>query len=383
MYTVRLWTIDGSQCVATLADAAVRSWSNRINGPGRFTFTLPVGSGNVSLLQKWLPVTLERRNEDGEDEGIWVGWLESHKRTSKAEFTVFCAGALQIFHKRYTAVNQALTGAGSDDAFFLLGYTNGDDDTGIAEGDGGVTAPENMQAQGQQDLLTMFERIAAATGGEFEVAFVIEAFALLRTLRFVSSLGSDKSGTVTLRFRRDGEPGNTVEGLEEGEDGAPMANRILGSSTAGGGYQYDAPNPLGYPLLEEAKQFNEAQNLDTLTALTIAYGQQRSNPVTDFQVLPVLTERKMNTLTGELETVGLRYGDVVPGDLVTCDFVTESVTVQEARRVAEILVDVDERGSETVRFTLTKTGIFVTSNYLNGDVAGELTRRIAAVERLL
>jgi hypothetical protein len=174
--------------------------------------------------------------------------------------------------------------------------------------------------------------------------------------------------------------------LEDGEDGEPMANRIIGNTSAGGGLEYiydDAASQAIYPVLVEQKQFDLALDIGSLTAMTTAYGQQRANPVTDYQVQPMMAERKMSTVTGELVTVGMQYGDVVPGDLVMCDFMTESQNVQEARRLAEIIVEVNENMQETVSYTLTKSGIFLTTNYLDYDRIGDLTRRIQAAEQLL
>jgi len=381
MYTVKLYNNTGSSAEALLADCTVRSWSNRLNGPGRFAFTLPLGSTNLGLLRPYRQVTLERRKQDGTDadEGAWIGFVESFKRTSRQEYTVFCAGLLQEFRKIPTAKDETFTGQGSTEAFELLTAANAIRATGVTAGTGGVTTTKSLKAQGYADVLSMWEDMAMAHGAEFDITFA-------RQFRYVPSLGSDKSGTVTLRFRRDGEPGNTVEDLEEGEDGEPMANRIIASTTGGGGLSYtwdDATSQSTYGVLVEVKEFNEAQDAGTLQSLAGAYGAQRANPITDFQARPVMAEKRLNALTGALETVGLQYGDVVPGDLVTCDFVTEGTTLQAVRRVAEVLVDVDEEDNEVVRYTLSKTGIYVSSNYLEYDKVGELTRRIQAAERLL
>jgi hypothetical protein len=380
MYALKLWDFTGATAVALLGDASVRSWSTRINGPGRLAFTLPAGSLSVGKLLKYRQVTLDRRASDGTDETVWLGYLESHRRTGDV-YTVLCAGMLSLFRKRLTANDETFTGQGSTEAFGLLTDANLVDATGITAGDGGVTTTKSLTAQGRKDVLGMWELLAQAHAAEFEITTG-------REFRFVPSLGSDKSGTVTLRFRRDGEPGNTVEGFEEGEDGEPMANRIIATTSAysgaGNPFTYDdTASQLVYPVLEETKAFNEAQNAATLESLATAYGEQLANPVTDNQVVPLMEEKGFDVLSGERVLAGLEYGDVVPGDLVTCDIVTESGEIREARRVAEVLVDADDQGNETVRYTLTKAGIFVTSNYLSGDVAGDLTRRIAAVERLL
>src|SRR5687768_4233823 len=114
MYTLKLWDITGATAEYLFSDAVVKGWSNRISAPGRMVFTLPAGSAGATdaRLRKYKQVTLERRKQDGSgaDEGVWRGYIEAHKRTSEAEFTVYCVGLLQLFRKRFTAANETFTG---------------------------------------------------------------------------------------------------------------------------------------------------------------------------------------------------------------------------------------------------------------------------------
>jgi len=371
MYFLKLFDITGQTSEATFADAVVKSWSKRINGPGRLVFTLPIASHHTTSLQKYKRIRLYRNGTP-----IWYGYLEAHKRTSEAEFTVYCAEMLQLFNKRFTAIDETFTGQGSAEAFGLLSDANADDETGITEGTGGVTTTKDLKAQGRQEILSMWTKLAQAHDAEFQIdedgAF-----------HFVPTLGTDKTSTIFLRFRRDGNPGNTVEGVEEGEDGEPMANRVIALSTALTSTQNDLTSQGTYGVLVEVKQMNEAQDQGTLDSMAQTYLSQRANPITDFQVMPVMASRQFSTITGQLSVVGLDYNDVEVGDLVTCDFVTETMTIQEARRIAEIVVDVDENAKESVKFTLAKAGVFVTIGLLEGDRGGEVLRRLQLVERLL
>jgi hypothetical protein len=384
MYTLKVFPITGgSTAETTLTDAVIRSWSNRINGAGRMAFFLPTGTLNAtaSKIQKYKQVVLYRRKQDGsgEDEAVWRGFLQSHKRTEEG-YGVGCAGMLDLFRKRFAAEDETFNGEGSAEAFGLLSDTNSNDGaTGVSAGTGGVTTTRDIDMQGRKDILGAWEDIARAHDAEFEIN-------MSNAFNFVPSLGSDKSGTVTLRIRRDGEPGTNLREVEEGEDGEPMVNKLIGTTTAGGGLtstQQDLTSQGTYGMLTDYRAFNEAQDQTTLDAMTLSLVTQLSNPIQDFQCVPELAEKKMSTLTGQLVTVGLQYGDVVPGDIVTVDIVTESTTVQTTKRVAEIIVDVDSEGNERVRYTLTKAGVFVTDAYLNRDRVGEITRRIAQLERLL
>jgi hypothetical protein len=62
---------------------------------------------------------------------------------------------------------------------------------------------------------------------------------------------------------------------------------------------------------------------------------------------------------------------------------TENQTIFEARRVAEIDVTTDEQLQERILYTLSKTGIFITSAWQSAGSVNELRRRISSIESLL
>lgn len=380
MYTLRLYDITGQTVQATIADAAIQSWSKRINGPGRLIYTLPVDSPHATAakLQKYKRIKLSRRKEDGsgDDEDVWYGYIEAHKRTNPAEFTVFCASPLELFKRRYTAKNETFTGQGSTEAFGLLSDTNSLDDTGITAGTGGVTSTKNVKATGYKDILGMWGDLAKAHGAEFDIT---ES----GLLRFVSSLGSDKTATVTLIYRTDGQPGTNVDGLEEGEDGAPLRNRIIGINSAGTltTTQEDATSQTTYGVLQEVKVFNEAQDQNTLDSMAQDHLAQNKAPTPDFGAMPILAFKKFNVITGTRTISGFQYGDVVPGDLITCNIVSGSQSISGSKRVVEIMVEVDANGKETVQYTLGESGVFVSVTSLGGSAPAEFERRVLALEQ--
>lgn len=382
MYTLRLYDKIGSTIEATITDVVVVSWSGRINGPGRMVYKLPVGSVNASAsrLRKYRRVRLWRRDQDGSDtdRGVFYGYIESHKRTSDAEYTVSCVGVLQLFALRYTAKDEDFsTGGGSTEAFGLLSDTNsGDGDTGIVAGDGGVTTTKALKVSGRKDILGTWGDMAKAHTAEFEIDFD-------GRFNFVPSLGADKTATVTLRYRTDGNPGNTVDGLSDGEDGAPLRNKIIGTNAAGTltSTKQDATSQGTYPVLVEVKVFNEAQDQNTLDDMTQAFLDQVKNPIPDFGANPSLAERRFDVVSGDMQVEGFQYGDVVPGDLVTCDIVSDSQTIQASKRVVEILVNVDENGKESVQYTLGDSGVFVTVNSLTSSEPQDTQRRLLQLEQ--
>lgn len=363
-------------------DITVTGWSKRINAPGKFVFSMHKDNPSATdeTLQMWRGVRLYRTPRDGTNTLLkaWFGVIIS-KREVGDRIEVLCAGGLKIFAKRYTGGNESFTGAGSTEAFGLLSDTNANDGpTGISQGTGGVATTLNLTLD-SIDIQQAFEQIAAATDAEFEV----DDDALLN---FVPSLGSDKSATIELIFQRDSKPGSNVVSIEIAEDGEPMANKVIGTTTASSGltstYTHPTSTPT-YPVLVDHKTFNTANNQTTLDALTEAFGLQRGLPVPDFQAVPATATKKFNTLTGQREIAGLQYGDVEVGDLVLVTIITANRNISVVKRIAELIVDVDENLNEKMRFTLTTTGVFVTEQYLGESELPDIKRRIQRVEAQL
>lgn len=381
-YRVRLFDILGDETIKVFPDAVIGGWSKRMNAPGKASFWLPARSRGFEIddLQKYKRIRFERKRRDGSGvwDTVWYGYIEAHKRMDENRIGVACQGMLNIFKKRMTTDGQSFSGQGSDEAFGLLSAANGANDTGLTEGLGGVTTTKAVTSQGRIDMLRALEQLAQAHKCEFQVNDD-------GTFDFVPLLGTDKSGTIRLKFRRDGKPGNNVRDVLEGEDGAPMANRIYAKSTNGGDYTWNdsGDSVATYGLLEISKQFNEAQDAGTLQSMAEALGSQLANPITDFQAIPILEEKRFRTASGIEVMTGLSYGDLVPGDLVMAEIVTETQVLEEARRIAEIVVDVDQNEAETVKYTLSKAGVFVTSNMLDLDQVRELKRQIREIEGVL
>jgi hypothetical protein len=385
VYRIHLYDFTGTTCETVFFDASVRAFSKRINAPGRLNFSLPYNSPKVTddNLQKYKRVRLYRKGSDGQYTPVWYGYIEAHKRNG-AEIDVFCVGALKFFEKRFTVEDEAFDGEGSVEAFGLLSDCNSDGETGITAGTGNVVSERDLVVN-RQDVLRAWEDIARAHNAEFEIDENGE-------FNFVSSMGTDQSSVVTLTFNRDGTPGGNVEQVEDGEDGAEMANRVIATTTAGGGLtttrndpsaQADYGNGTDDLILAEVKQFNQAQDQPTLDAMADSYLSQVSRPITDFRIVPTMAVKKFNTVTGERETVGLMYEDITLGDLVTVRIQSESQSLDATRRVVEILVTTDENLHETVQYTLSEAGVFVTAALLDFDQVGQLRRKLREIESVL
>ncbi len=363
-------------------EATIHGWSKRINAPGKLVFSLNRNNPAATdeNLRMWRHIRLYRRPRNGTEEllPVWYGVIVSKQQVSD-RIEVLCQGALKIFSKRYTAEDADFDGEGSAEAFDLLTYTESEDGpTGISEGAGGVSETMDLTLDAVQ-IDRAFEEFASATGAEYEIDDE-------GALNFVPSLGEDKSELIELIFRSDGEPGGNVLDFQVGEDGEPMANKVIGTSTKSGGLTYTYEHPTSsdtYPVLVERKAFNQANNIGTLQALTDAYGLQRAFPVPDFRAIPATETKKFNPLTGQREMSGLSYEDVSVGDLVLVTVVTPNRNESVVKRIAELIVDVDENLNERLKFTLTEAGIFVTENYLAENELPSLRRRIQELEASL
>lgn len=383
MYLIDLCSTTGdSEVVDSLETPVitVRGWSKRINAPGKLVFSIHRNhpAATDENLRMWRHVRLYRKPRDGTatKASVWYGLIIS-KRQLGDHIEVLCHGALRIFDKRYTDQEATFSGQASTEALGLLSATNlNDGDTGIAEGDGGVTTTVSLIL----DAITLsraFEELAMASGAEYEV----DDDALFN---FVPSLGSDKSATIELIFRTNGDPGTNVIDFEVAEDGEPMANKIIGTTSGGLSSTYEHPTSSDtYPVLVERKAFNSADDQTTLDSLVESYGLQRSFPIPDFQAVPATATKKFNAISGTREIAGLQYEDVQVGDLVLVTIITPNRNESVVKRIAEVIVDVDENLNERLRFTLTEAAIFVTERYLDETAFGDIKQRIQQIEYLL
>ena len=358
----------------------VQGWSKRINAAGRMVFSMQKydKKATVENLLHYSRVRLYRKKRDssGAYQAVWFGYIEAINEIND-EMEVLCIGMLDFFRKRYTASNEQFNGQGSTEAFDLLNATNtNDDDTGIVVGTGDVTTTRDLTMD-SREILRAWEQLAQAHNAEFEIDDA-------GTLNFVQTLGSDKSESITLTFRRDGQPGSNVNRIDIGDDGRPMANRVIGISSVGtstlSSTKNNALSQTVHGLLIERKVFNDANNQNTLDALTDSYLSQRSYPLTDFRIEPTLASKKFNATTGNTEITGFQYSDIVIGDLVTVHIITENRTITTTKRVAEIAVDIDTEGAEQIDLTLSEAGVFITAAYLDATELSELRSKIKEIE---
>lgn len=393
MYRIAIFDNIGTRPAAMMIQSPiVKGWKKKLNAPGSMVFSLPMGDTRATTANlqpyRWVQLLREKRDGTDEYEVVWGGYIEASKENGSVT-DVLCQGFLNFFKKRLTAKDQTFSGGASSDAFGLLTTTNaadgGNANTGITTGTGGIVTTNSTKAQGLYDILRAWEMIAQANGGEYEITDS-------GVFNFVPLLGTDKSsgdGRIIMRYRRDGTPGSNCVVAGLGSDGGNMINRCIGATSTGpltstkNNTTNQFPNGLDYPILIEQKQFNEAQSQDALDAMTQRYVDQRANPITDYSIQPLSVEQVFDIVTGGKKLRGIDYGDVGVGDLILANIVTENQDIQEAKRIAEITVQVDGQGNEQIFYTLSEAGIYVTAAMLDSDQVSELKRRIKEIEAVL
>jgi hypothetical protein len=357
-------------------EITVESWSRRINAPGKMVFSIK--STHEKATDTNLRIYRRVRLSIGDAPGytpVWLGYIDD-KNEENGRIDIVCTEMLGFFAKRFVHEG-GFTGEGSFEAFDTLTTANADHETGITEGEGGVTSTSNVETQGYVSVLKLWELLAQAHNAEFQINTD-------GTFDFVPALGSDKSGSIHFIYRRDGKPGNNLNSYKRGESGQDMANRVYGVSSAAGEYIYDDTDSQDdFGVIADVKQFNEAQDAGTLESMTTSYGTQRSSPPPDFRVVPQLAMKRLNVRTGERNLSGLTYADISIGDLVTVTAETENQSETAAKRIAEIIMEIDENGNETMNLTLSQAGIFITAGYLDANRVNDLTTRIKQIEQVV
>ncbi|QDT46159.1 hypothetical protein Pan258_01760 [Symmachiella dynata] len=311
---------------------------------------------------------------------VFYGYIEAERDIDDNK-EVVCMGMLEFFRKRITGSDENFNGQGSTEAFGLVSDANTLSPTGITAGSGGVTSTKDVTLD-QAPVLSAWEDLAAAHSAEFEISPD-------GVFDFVSSLGSDKSSTIELTFRTDGGVKSDLEEYEMGEDAKKMVTRVIGTSSAGGGISYtyndttaqsefgDGTNNL---ILIEKRNFSQAQDIGTLTSITTAYGSQISNPLTELRVQPILMRKVYDPISNTRSLQGLEYDDLEVGDLITAIIETQNETIEETKRIAELVVRVDENGKESLVFTLSKSGVFITAAFLDGEELEDVKERLKVLE---
>ncbi|PQO47367.1 hypothetical protein [Blastopirellula marina] len=384
MFAIELYETTGFDSVQTKLFSptiSVRRWSERINAPGSLYFTIPKDNAKATItnLRQKRRVRLFRRSrETGVFLPAWLGFIQDIRDVGPNR-EVICDGMLAALDTRRTAENEQFNGQGGTEVAGLLSDVNGAGATGISMGTTDVTTTRDVLMSGRATVADALEKIAQAhDSAEYQVNMDAE-------LDFVQVLGTDKSGTIHVIYREDGGRGKNLTEMQIAYLGKPMANKIYPKSSAAMASDVsDSSSISTYGLLEDEVTFNEAQDATTLTAMATSRLSQTKQPIPDFRIIPETSRKVFDPVTGTRALTGLQYEDIEIGDLIKATIITPNESTQEVvKRVAEIVVDVDENGKERISFTLSDAGVFVTAGYLNAVGDRELRQQIHTLEAAL
>lgn len=383
MYATELYTTTGFDAVQTKLFSptiTVRRWSSRINAPGVFYFSIPkfhVKATEANLRHK-RRIRLFRQNHSTEKyEAVWSGFVQDWRDVGPNR-EILCYGMLAALEDRLASHNQQFDGEGGTEVSSLLSAVNSAGQTGISMGTTDVTTTRDVQMSGRASVSSVLQKLAQAHGAEYDVNVDAE-------LNFVEALGEDKTSTIHVVYRDDGQRGMNVTDIQLAYEGG-IVNMVYGVSSAGEGLtttQSDAPSIETYGLLEKEIAFNEAQDQTTLDSMAAAWLSQHKQPIPDLKIEPEYQHRVPHPVTGALTMKGLDYTSFGLGDLVSVTIITPNETAENVvKRIAEIDVNVDDNGNERILLTLTEAGVYVTSRYLDVIEQRDMRRRLAALEAM-
>lgn len=348
----------------------LNGWSLRINGWGAMSFSINQFSEKATEqnLCPYNRVQLFRQNQVGTYVPVWSGYIESLRTISTVELgtrlEIGCVGMEKFFRKRWF-FNRTVVGNGADNALEFLDLANALDTTCINPGTFIDNLPVNLEVE-NSTYFQALEELSRASQSEFRID---ENF----LFHFVPTLGQDQSSVIQLSFNRLGSYGSNISSLDRSQFGEDMVNILharnkdLASQTV---INQESIDKFG--TLERSRTFNEAQDVDTLKQMAETYVNQYSIP--DISITMIPEQARLRCPSGEF--VGVAYGDIDLGDIVTNRINTENTSSVIAQRVAEISVTVDDNALETVGYSMSPIDSYITTSFLREDEVAELRRRL-------
>jgi len=335
-------------------DFELRRFENTINKAGKALFVLPKSASKAvkATFQKQKRVKIFRYSDNtSQFEPVWSGYIEQVDEVEDA-FEVGCVGLLDIFEKRLTGSDQAISGAnGGTEALDLLDDTNADDDTGIGRGATDYSNAVDMIAD-RKPLLSVWEDIAEAEGGEFQIDVETDE------LNFYSALGTDKSATLQFVYDEYLPEKNNIRFSKIQETGKEIYTRIIGIAKKSDGteltsIQEDSPAIAKYGLLEKVESFDEVESQTQLDDLTTGLLAQLKEEI-DNPDVRILEKQTRTNILGTEQTIGIDLEDIVVGDIVSLRYKTSYNEIEEDRRIVSIAVEVGTGGNEDISIKLNK-----------------------------
>jgi hypothetical protein len=254
MIQIKIYNYNKSSILSTLTDFSNLNVVLELGNGGRASFDISINLKTVTMsnFRKYNRVVIW----DG-DQFIFSGYISSWRFSSQNpdKITVNLGHVLELLNKRFTGSAETRSGNLGDSILALLtAYGSG---FGITAGTNTTTETGSLEFQ-RESVLSAMNKLADQGVIEF---FTDENDALqVRTYQ-----GND--GIISSRKLRFNESQNNVNNILEFDflsDGTPIANRIIGLSSA---LVQTVNSATQEPLLEKVISFSEAKTNPDLLAL--------------------------------------------------------------------------------------------------------------------
>lgn len=350
-YRIDLYSKDFvKETVFTSPHFRIRNYMSLLNNAGKALLEIFIGSpiAKKSNFQKYKRIKILRFNES-EQKYIpkWSGYIESVIELDDV-FQLGCIEIVGLFKKRLTNADRAMTGNGGTEAFNLLSYTNGINDTAISQGSTDYTKAVDIKAD-YTPIVQVWRDIAKQEPGEFYID------PDTNELHFLKKVGTDKSSEITLKYRQ-GEVGNNLEFVKIAEEGKHIVNKVTGVAKKSDGTKFvsikeDPTSQTKYGVLEAQKYFDEAESQAQLDELTQAHLDLFKEEI-DNPEIKVAQKRTVTNIAGESKDIGIDLDSLHLGDTVTTNYKTDYNTFTALRRIMEYRVNFNDTGNEDISLKL-------------------------------
>ena len=361
MIKIRIYNYNLSERLTTLTQESYSNLkvSNKKMAIGNATFDVDVYDKKINALnlQKYNRVKIYDNNTL-----VFNGYISAFRISGGASnvVNVVCTHIFGLFEKRLTGSNDNLTGNAGDRILDYLAATNASDDTGIDAGTNSISATATLQFK-HQTIFKAWLDLARAAAVEFEIDENDQ-------LNIKSSLGSDKSSTIVLRYNERQPNTTNMIGFDLLSEGKDMANYIIGQAGGSTSTQQDATSQDTFGLLQEVETFTiNSGSAGSLAALT-----QRH-----------LTDNKYSKElpTIEIDTTKIGAYAVQPGDRIKVKVVKGQLVNLDINYVVnEVNIDFVNDKEKKVKLVVADEGTY-NKNPNFADDFKKLKDRVSAIER--
>ncbi|MFW5871829.1 MAG: hypothetical protein ACOCUT_01860 [bacterium] len=343
---------------------------------------VPKGSPEATstFLKKFNRIKIKRWNKSvNQYQSVFYGVIMKVQEEDTG-FAVGIEHILEIFKFRHTSQNQSISGQAGAEAFSLLTTANSGGNTGVTAGTQNVSAIIELE-EDETPILDVWENIADQSDGEFEITADGK-------FNFLDRLGEDKSGSLTLYFRRGEESRSNIYAPRNDIEASKFITRLIAYSEDSSGNPLrsvidDVNLQAEFGIVTDTIRINSAKTQTALDTMAQEVLNQRKNQFSEIDIA-LVGKKKIKNLIGEEVESGIDFFDFNLGDDVNAEIYDDFQNINETRRILAIGY-MNSQNNDEIRLTLSKIGAKRLSKERNSDKAirEDLLQRMKQLERIL